>query len=121
LVLATVSTVYMLNGNAYDAARWRAGEQLVALGVPADEIHAGFEWMGYHATSPGDPTRPVSANPLFDTWWPSFRLCGLVSADTTAPPGGTLVGTTEYALNLISGPTATLYLYRFSSSSCVPR
>ena len=40
VVLATMSIVYTLNGNADDVARWRAGERLVALGISADQIHA---------------------------------------------------------------------------------
>ena len=117
-VLAIISLVFMLNSNAFDAARWRAGEQLVGLGIPADTIDAGYEWMGYHATSPGDPTRPGSTNPFYRRWWPSFRECGLVSSDMTDRPDAQLVGTTGYELNLISGPTETLYLYRISGPDC---
>ena len=117
-VLASISLVFLLNSNAFDAGRWRAGEQLVKLGIRADEIDAGYEWMGYHATSPGDPTRRTSTVTFYRSWWPSFRECGLVSSEVTNRPDVQLVGTTEYELNLISGPTETLYLYQISSLDC---
>jgi 4-amino-4-deoxy-L-arabinose transferase-like glycosyltransferase len=117
-VLATVSIVYSLNSNAFDVARWHAGEQLVWLGVPADEIDAGFEWIGYHATTPGDPTNRTSTRPFYRSWWSQFRECGRASAIATPPSGSQLVGTIEYDLGLLAGPTTTIYLFRFSTPGC---
>ena len=117
-VLAVISFIFMVNANAFDAARWRAGEELVRFGIPADEIDAGYEWMGFHATSPGDPTRLGSTDPFYRFWWPAFRECGLVSSKLTDRPNAQLVGTTEYALNLVTGPVETLYLYRLSGPGC---
>jgi 4-amino-4-deoxy-L-arabinose transferase and related glycosyltransferases of PMT family len=117
-VLALISLIFMLNANAFDAARWRAGEELVRFGIPADEIDAGYEWMGFHATSPGDPARLGSTDPFYRFWWPAFRECGLVSSKLTDRPDAQLVGTTEYALHLVTGPVETLYLYRLSGPGC---
>ena len=44
--------------------------------------------------------------------------CGLVSSGTTDRRDAQLVGTTEYALNLVSGPVETLYLYRVTGPGC---
>ncbi len=33
---------------AWNAARWAAGEQLVAQGAPPDAINGGFEWVGWY-------------------------------------------------------------------------
>ena len=117
-VLGLISLIFLLNANAFDAARWRAGEDLLRTGIPADTIDAGYEWMGYHATSSGDPTRRGSQTPFYRNWWPAFRECGLVSSGTTDRRDAQLVGTTEYALNLVSGPVETLYLYRVTGPGC---
>ena len=117
-VLATLSITYLLTSNAFDVARWRAGEQLVRLGVAADEIDAGFEWMGDHATTPGDPTNRTSKVTFYRSWWSEFRECGRASATATAPPGSHLVGTIDYDLGLFAGRTTTIYLYRFSTPGC---
>ena len=117
-VVATVSVVMLLNSHAFDAARWAAGQRLVQAGLSPDEIDAGYEWVGYHATSPGDPTIRTSTDTFYRSWWSSFNRCGIVSSERLDLPGAELVGTTTYALNLIIGPVETLYLYRVSSSEC---
>lgn len=48
---------------AFDAARWRAGEQAVALGYPADRVDAGFEWRNVHRPAGATPTAPVEHDP----------------------------------------------------------
>jgi hypothetical protein len=71
---------------AYDAARWHAADALVARGVPATDVDAGLEWVGYHA---GGPARQHLDNPAAITWYARMfagvRDCYLVSAD---PPIG---------------------------------
>lgn len=119
-VLATTSLVYLLNSYAFGAVRWRAGEQLVHAGVRADEIDAGFEWVGYHATSQGDPTQTSTDVTFYRSWWPSFKICGLVTSAEQVPTDAILIGTINYELDLVGGPTETLYLYRINSSACPP-
>lgn len=41
---ALLGLVWSTDSAAFDAARWKAGEQAVALGIPADRVEAGFEW-----------------------------------------------------------------------------
>jgi hypothetical protein len=117
-VLAGVAIVYLVNAHAFDVGRWRAGETLQRLGIPADRIDAGYEWMGYHArvraTVPTAAAGPTSYRDL----WPEFQLCGLVSSIPQPAGSGDLVGTVTYELNLVAGPAETLYLYRNTSPDC---
>jgi hypothetical protein len=42
------SLVEMGDHLAWNTARWVAGEQLVAQGIPPETIDGGFEWVGWH-------------------------------------------------------------------------
>jgi hypothetical protein len=48
VALALLSTLIVLDVNAYDTARWQASRDAVARGVPPSAISAGFEWTGSH-------------------------------------------------------------------------
>lgn len=113
-VLAAMSLMYLLNSHAFDAARWRAGQALADIGVPADQIDAGYEWMGYHATTMGYPGR----HPFYRGWWPAFEPCGIVTADPTLVEHGRRTGMTTYDLYLVAGPTTIIYLYRVIGPEC---
>jgi hypothetical protein len=117
-MLAAMAFLYLVNSHAFDVARWRAGEALMRLGVPAEEIDAGYEWTGYHATSPASAPTPGSAGTTYRDMWPSFRLCGLVSSATEPADDADPVGTMRYDLNLVAGPSEMLYLYRVTSPDC---
>ena len=117
-ILASLSLVYLMNSLSFGAARWDAGEHLVSVGLRADQIDAGYEWMGYHATSQGDPTLSRSSRPFYRSWWPTFTQCGLMTSVAHAPPDSELVETIHYNLNLVFGPTETLYLYRMLTKEC---
>jgi hypothetical protein len=119
LVLASFSVTYLLNSNAFDAGRWRAGEALVQLGLAADQVDAGYEWMGGHATSRASVVTPGSGQSYRDLW-PSFQLCGFVSSSPQAAASAELVGTESYRLHLVAGETEALYLYRLTTPECVP-
>lgn len=43
---------------AYDAARWRLADRVVAGGIAPTDIDAGLEWVGWHATAPATPDHP---------------------------------------------------------------
>ncbi len=118
LVLLTVSAAFLLNANAFEAARWAAGQRLVAMGLPPDQVDAGYEWVGYYATTPGDPTLRTSTDTFYRSWWPAFRQCGIVSSDAVPPVQGELVGTVDYQLDLVAGPVETLHLYRVHDPEC---
>jgi hypothetical protein len=117
-MLAATSMAYMLNSHAFDAGRWRAGEALERLGIPAAEIDAGYEWVGDHATTVAVAPRPSTGPTSYLDLWPAFRGCGLVSADPRPPAGAERVGSIEYRLLLVAGPLETLYLYRLSGDGC---
>jgi hypothetical protein len=116
--LAVTSLVYLLNSHAFSAARWQAGERLVAAGIPADEIDAGYEWVGYNATTAGDPTKSVVAGSFYRSWWPDMPRCGLATTDPEPPTGAQLVGKVTYELTLVAGPESTIYLYRYPTALC---
>lgn len=117
-VLVMTSLSYLLNSYAFGAARWTAGEQLSRLGVPLDAIDAGYEWVGFHATTQGDPTHSTNSVTFYRSWWPSLKICGLVTSDAQRLGDTSLVGSVEYRLNLVAGPIETLYLYRKPSVDC---
>ncbi len=103
-VLTSVSVIFMLNSNAFDAARWRAGERLVHLGLRPEEIDAGSEWVSYYRTSASS----------------ALRECGFVTSKNVKPSGVELVGTMGYSLYLVGGQTEPLYVYRRTGPECMP-
>ncbi len=120
-VLSLTSVVLLLNGAAYDAARWRLGEAGIALGDPADRIDAGLEWYAYHATGMAAPMAP--ADPPFSRyvpWWPPSRVCLVGSASPLKTPGWELVSTdpNAYRQLLVLGRREPLYLYRVPGVDC---
>jgi hypothetical protein len=117
--LGLISLGYAANANAFDAALWRAGQALVAAGVPPDEVDAGYAWVGWHATTPltGGGTHRVRYRQL----WPGFRECGSVTSDPNPDTGTVPVGTASYPLFLVAGPTESLYLFRTATSRCSTR
>ncbi len=48
-------SIIATNSFAYDAARYRAGEEAVAMGYDAKTVDAGYEWVGFHMSGPGNP------------------------------------------------------------------
>jgi hypothetical protein len=58
VVFALLGLWWSADSAAFDAARWRAGEQAEALGYPADRIDAGFEWRNAHRAAGATPTAP---------------------------------------------------------------
>lgn len=120
LALATVSLVYVLNSHAFDAGRWAAGARLVQAGYAPDAIDAGYEWVGYHATTPGDPTDRSSTQTFYGSWWQEFKPCAIVSGQLVDNPEWELIETRAYALHLFAGPKAPLYLYGVATSECEP-
>lgn len=116
--LAVVSLIFMANSHAFDAARWTAGERLKSAGVPADQIDAGYEWIGYHSMEQATPTDRVPAAIWYRGWWRDFQMCGLASSGDIRPPNGVFLGTVPYSLNLVAGPVAELWLYKFDDPAC---
>ncbi len=119
VLLAGLALAFQLNANAFDGARWRAGETLVQAGVRADEVDAGYEWVGYYATVPatGGGTSAVRYRRIFA----DFHQCGWVTSSAVVDGSAELVATQEYALFLVAGPAEPLYLYRSTDPACLAR
>ncbi len=110
---ALVSLLVTLDSDAFDGARWRLANEVVAAGVPAQAVDGGFEWVGWHATAvadanaSGDGTRP---------YWVAMvgepTACVEVSASPLAGRGATLLRETTWRTWLAFG-RANLYAYRW--------
>ena len=46
-LIATVGVIFTTESAAYDAARWRLGEDAVAKGFTERAVYTGYEWPGY--------------------------------------------------------------------------
>jgi hypothetical protein len=83
-LLAVLAAVSVSAGNAFDLARWRAGEQAVHKGNPPNTVDAGYEWVGAHYPGRLAEDRPSRARP--PTQWysqdvfPRATNCVTVSA-----------------------------------------
>ena len=117
-LLAIVAGIFMTNTNAFDAARWTAGDRLVSAGISANQIDAGYEWVGFHATQTPDPTAPEPGPIWYRGWWRGFEACGVASSGPVDLEDGVLVGKVPYRLELVVGPVVELWLYKIESSAC---
>jgi hypothetical protein len=119
-VLAVMSLGFLLNANAFDGARWRAAQSLVALGTPASFTDAGPEWVSSHQTGFATVVQPGAGVEWWQKHWPSFRLCAYVAAFPVAVPGASLVRVdpAAYRLFLFMGPQEPFYLYAVASPDC---
>ena len=109
---AFLAIIFMLNSLAFDAARWKAGEQLTGLGVTADEVDAGYEWVGYYQGELPSDNGAFPSETFYEMLWPGRRECGVVSGRFGYRAGYDLVAATSYRLFLFAGPDVPLYLYR---------
>jgi hypothetical protein len=120
-VLAATSVALLLNSDAFDVARWRMGEFAVASGHARNTVDAGMEWVGYNARGTADVgVVPTPREMWYDAWWPSFRLCAIVSSSPLDIPGFRLehADIQAYRLLLFGGPEEPLYLYGVAGPGC---
>jgi hypothetical protein len=117
LALLGLSLLYMLNSFAFDVARWQGGERLVARGIPAERVDAGYEWVGQHQADLPEPNPPPGNEIFYEAWWPDRQVCGVVGG---APPGAGIptIDVVPWKLFLVGGPQEQLYLYRRESAPC---
>ena len=119
-LLVVVSGALTVNADTYAAARWHAGEAIVAQGVPASEVDAGFEWVGWHARRIANQAVDTTP-PAYESWYarmePGFRDCGVVSGSPLDYPALRLLQKTSYEL-LGFGSRRSLYLYISSMTGC---
>jgi len=121
VILMASSLVLLLNSDAFDAARWRVGEQAVKAGFAAETVDAGMEWVGYHATGTANIHAVARSGEMwYSAWWPSFHQCALVSASLLDIPGFRLetADLEAYRLLLFTGDEEPLYLYRVANPGC---
>ena len=83
VAIALLGAVTVSSGHSFDAARWRAGEAAVAAGIPAGDVDAGFEWVGFHYQ--GVANEPVARRsaptpPGYMNMFPAAGNCGLAAA-----------------------------------------
>ncbi|MGC8626393.1 MAG: glycosyltransferase family 39 protein [Acidimicrobiales bacterium] len=120
-VAATVACAITVNSDFFDAARWAAGEKLVAMGVPATKVDAGFEWVGYHFAGLAVHGREVKDEPSYDKSYeavfPGFSACAIASSSPLSDQVLQLAGTVPYK-ELGFALTEHLYLYRVVSPAC---
>ena len=118
-VLAAVALT--LNADAYDAARWSAGQVAVAAGYAPATVDAGFEWVGSHSASMAQPGRQLAGAPVYKTWYdqmfPGFRDCAFVSGSLYGGPTFTPLGVVTYEEVAFAGPE-NLYVYGVRRSGC---
>jgi hypothetical protein len=123
LLLAGLSAVFLLNADAFDAARWRAAESLVERGYRAETIDAGPEWVGTHPTGLATAARPLPGSlNWWQSWWPDFRMCAFVASTPQAGPRYRLLEMLDqaYRLYLVVGDWKPLYLYAVDDPACPP-
>ena len=100
IIAGAVAASLTLNADAYDGARWSAGQAAVHAGARPGTVDAGFDWVGSHAATPAVRARQVTGLPSYETWYnqlfPKFRDCAFVSGSLPAPHGTSLVGRMRY-------------------------
>ena len=120
--MAVLAVIYTSYTDAWQSARWHAGEQLVRSGIPANQVDAGFEWVGLHQTAivhrDAVPkvhrwTQPAAP---YMTLFPDAGNCGIVSSTPRSDPALTLVGTRTWRPGPLRADR-TYYLYR-NSAGC---
>jgi 4-amino-4-deoxy-L-arabinose transferase-like glycosyltransferase len=118
--LAASAFVIATNSFAYDAARYRGGEEAVAMGYDARTVDAGYEWVGYHATGAEDPGRNAHGLTWYEDFWSSFRPCAVLS--NSPLDGGAFrlirLDRSAYLQFLFFGPARPLYLYGALADGC---
>ena len=110
--LALVGAVLAHDSGEYDGARWRAAERLVAAGADPQDVDAGLEWVGAHATGPRSLAsgRVDVLHPYYELFFPR-RRCWVVSNERLDQRTHELTGTATYRSRL-GLARRTLYLER---------
>jgi len=120
--LAISAFIIAANSFAYDAARWREGEAAVAIGYDATTVDAGYEWVGYHASTVGSLSAPATNMAWSGDRWALVQPCAVLSNSPLDDPAMRLirVDRAAYLRYLLFGPAEPLYLYGASRDGCPP-
>lgn len=120
LGLVLVTAALTLNSDAYDGARWSAGQDAVKAGFPARTVDAGFEWVGDHASVKAVPAarrRGALYEAWYDEMFPGFRECAFVSGSLLSWTSLPLVRTVRYNELAVAIPEK-LYVYATDAPGC---
>jgi 4-amino-4-deoxy-L-arabinose transferase-like glycosyltransferase len=124
LTLAVLTAAVTFNADAYDAARWSAGQDAVKAGFAATAVDAGFEWVGSKTGAMADPGRRIAGAPPYETWYdqmfPGFSDCAFVSGSPLDVPSLIPLRTVRYNELGFAVPER-LYIYAVQSRACVRR
>jgi hypothetical protein len=121
VALGGLSLMHLLASNAFSAGRWAFGERALALGIPAGHVDAGMEWVGYYATGDARVYWGAPKGQMWYTgWWPSFRLCAVVTSSEVKNPAYEIVfaDPSAYRQYQFGGPPLPLFLYRVNAPGC---
>jgi hypothetical protein len=121
LVIAAVTVALTLNADAYDGARWQAGQLAVQAGFAPSEVDAGFEWVGTHTSENANRALQVLPGPAYEAWYDKlfagFRDCAFVTGSPSPQPNVTLLRTTTYDELGIAVPEH-LWIYAVQAPGC---
>jgi 4-amino-4-deoxy-L-arabinose transferase-like glycosyltransferase len=116
-----VISAFVLTANsfAYDAARYREGNEAVAMGYGATTVDAGYEWIGSHGSGAEGAFNPTGVR-WWEAIWPSFRACTILSNSPLEIPAYTLIRENQaaYQQYLFFGPAQPLFLYGAAMEGC---
>jgi len=121
LVIASVTAALTLNADAYDGARWQAGQLAVDAGSAPSVVDAGFEWVGTHTSEDANRALQVLPGPDYEAWYDKlfagFRDCAFVSGSPWSQPDLRLLRITTYdALGF--AVTEHLWIYSVQRPGC---
>ena len=116
--LSCFSLVVTLNGLLRDGAQWKAAQAMITDGIPARQINAGFDWVGYHANEPAVVTTGLLTVFRKFAWkFPDSRSCVAV---TMVPLAGLRpLTTSSFATYGVAG-SSTVYTYRIHACRAEP-
>ncbi len=99
--LALVGAALAYDSGQYDGARWLAAERLVSDGADPQDIDAGLEWVGAHATGPRSLAegRVDPLHPYYELFFPR-RRCWIVANERLDPDAYELKHTATYRSRL---------------------
>ena len=105
--------------------RWTGGDRLVELGYNPTTVDAGFDWVGLPLPRRGPARRLVPdladyPPATYDTYFPDFVRCAIVSGTEQAPPGYVLLDELRHH-RLFGLRTTTAYLFGNTTLAVVSR
>jgi len=113
-ILAAVviyGTLEMGDHMAWNAARWSAGQKLVARGLRPELIDAGFEWTGWYEFEDKAP-KAIAAGQTSISYWPSFTAKKTHVLRFTGLADYMIVGEERYRTPVLGRRGRILVLFR---------